>query len=85
MQLSIGKPFILAALAMLCGGLVFGFRASIYYIAPEYAGRFPGFEALRPMHVSSIMFWILLGATGLVYCGLQQLAGEWMSKPLAQA
>ncbi len=85
MQLSIGKPFMLTALAMLCGGLVLGLWASIYYIAPEYAGRFPGFEALRPMHVSSIMFWILLGATGSVYCALQQLVGGWMSKPAAQA
>jgi nitric oxide reductase subunit B len=75
-----GKPFILTALVMLSAGLVFGVWSSLFYLAPGLAG----FEALRPMHVSSVLFWILLGASGAVYFGLQQTAGEVMSKPLAR-
>ncbi|MFZ2897636.1 MAG: cbb3-type cytochrome c oxidase subunit I [Saprospiraceae bacterium] len=85
MQPSVGKPFFLTALILLCAGLIFGVWSSIYYIAPANGGTYPGFVALRPFHVSSMMFWILLGAIGAVYYGLQQLSGGRLSPAVARA
>lgn len=74
----IGKWFLLAALVMLLVGLFLGVMAAHSYIIPDFWKDLVSFHVLRPMHVSSVMFWILLGATGAVYSGLQQLG---MVKP----
>jgi nitric oxide reductase subunit B len=67
---NIGKYYLATALLMLCIGLVFGLTTALYYIIPGAESHLLGFNSLRPMHVSAIMFWILLGATGCVYSGL---------------
>lgn len=56
---------------MLFFGLLFGVLASITYIYPLFLKQQLGFISLRPIHVSFILFWILLGATGCVYIGLK--------------
>ncbi len=68
---------------MLIIGLSFGFLASLTYIFPDFLKQNLSFISLRPMHVSSALFWIILGATGCVYNGLQRITGKTGSKTLA--
>jgi nitric oxide reductase subunit B len=70
-NLSIGKLFLLTALVMLLLGLIFGVLSTVSYLVPDFLKDTLGFTILRPLHVSSAVFWIILGATGCVYCGLQ--------------
>lgn len=57
---------------MLVLGLIFGILAATIYIFPDFLKQQLGFISLRPLHVSSAMFWIILGATGCIYNGLKQ-------------
>lgn len=70
-KLNIGNVFLLSALIMLILGLVFGVLASVIYIFPGFLKQIIGFASIRPLHVSFVMFWIILGATGCVYSGLE--------------
>lgn len=70
-KFSIGNLFLLSALTMLVLGLLFGLLAALSYLYPDFLKTQHGFISLRPMHVSTIMFWIILGATGCVYKGLE--------------
>ncbi len=70
--LSIGKKFLATALIMLLLALTFGLLSAYNYLNPIFLKDYPGFVALRPLHVSSVVFWIILGATGCVYCGLSE-------------
>lgn len=56
---------------MLLLTLLFGLTASLYYAYPELGSKAPWFQALRPMHVTAAVCWILLGATACVYAGLR--------------
>lgn len=73
-NISIGKLFLLTALVLLMLGLSFGILASLSYLFPDFLKTHLGFISLRPLHVSTVMFWIILGATGCVYCGLELYA-----------
>ena len=66
-----GKLFLITSLIVLILGLLLGVLASLNYILPGNLKETLGFISLRPMHVSSVMFWIILGATGCVYNGLE--------------
>lgn len=79
----IGRLFLFTALIMLSLGLLFGVMASLNYILPGNLKETLGFISLRPMHVSSVQFWILLGASGCVFCGLQLLKPDTVNRPLA--
>ena len=57
---------------MLLLALTFGLLSAYNYLNPIFLKDYPGFVALRPLHVSSVVFWIILGATGCVYCGLSE-------------
>ncbi len=61
------------AFLMLLTGLVFGFLAGLDYIFPSYLRPYFGFETLRPMHVSLVIFWILLASSASVLSGLNFL------------
>ena len=61
---------------MLMLGLFFGIFAAIIYIFPDFMKLQLGFVSLRPLHVSSAIFWIILGATGCIYNGLKQYITE---------
>lgn len=74
-----GKAFIRLALVFLLAGIVFGCVAGSMYLFPEFIKQNLGFQSLRPMHVTSIMFWILLGATGCVYISLSELSKTTIS------
>jgi len=82
-NLNIGNLFLITAIIMLLLGLGFGILAAIIYIHPDFLKEALGFTSLRPLHVSSAMFWIILGATGCVYNGLNVVAKKTISKRTA--
>lgn len=65
-----GKQFFVLALLLLLAGLAGGVFASLIYIYPEFLKETLGFVRLRPLHVSSVMFWIITGAVACVYSGM---------------
>lgn len=79
-----GKAFFILALFLLFFGLIGGVLTSIIYILPDFLKEDFGLVKLRPIHVSSVMFWIILGATGGVYAGLSKLSKvpliPWIAK-----
>lgn len=78
-----GRLFLFTALVMLLLGLIFGVLTSLNYVLPGHLKEILGFVSLRPMHVSSVQFWILLGASGCVFCGLEILKPDWINQRLA--
>ena len=70
-QINFGKLFFAFALLLLLAGIVFGLLASYVYINPKFLKDSLGFSALRPLHVSLVVFWIILGATASVISGMQ--------------
>jgi nitric oxide reductase subunit B len=83
-KFSIGKLYLFSALIMLLLGLCFGILGGIVYVRPDFLKESLGFASLRPLHVSSVLFWILLGATGAVYCSLQSLGAGLLKPGLAK-
>lgn len=81
----IGKFYLAIALIMLILGVLFGGFASLYYIYPGFAKSWLGFVQVRPLHVSCVLFFILIGASGSVYSGLNNLLPGKISKYLANA
>jgi nitric oxide reductase subunit B len=80
----VAKTFLALALLMLLLGLGLGVTAAHSYLYPDlWKNSAVGFSALRPMHVSSVLFWIILGATGCVYSGLWYKYGHLLSARLA--
>ncbi len=78
-----GKYFLALALIMLILGLVFGVLAATNYIHPGYSKSWLNFSQLRPIHVSCIVFFILIGASGCVYSGLNFIAPNKIKKPIS--
>lgn len=76
---SIGALFLKTALILLVLGLIFGALASVIYIVPEFLKNNFGLTALRPLHVSSVVFWILLAATGSIYLALENITPKQSS------
>ncbi len=64
--------FIVAGLFFLCAALLFGLAAALEYIIPGLWRDIFSFEKLRPLHVSSAMFWILSATVGSVFTFFQQ-------------
>lgn len=58
--------FLMIALSMLLIGLLMGILASLCYGFPSI-NRIINFTSLRPLHVSSVVFWILLAAQFNIY------------------
>lgn len=74
-----GRSFLSLAMVSLFVGLIGGVLASITYIKPDFLDNFQGLSKLRPIHVSFVMFWIIIGASGGVYMGMSILS---KSKPI---
>lgn len=82
-KVNIGNLFLITAVIMLLLGLSFGLLAALIYLYPEFLKNELGFTSLRPLHVSSAMFWIILGATGCVYNGLRGVTKQIANNKLA--
>jgi nitric oxide reductase subunit B len=63
---------IILALSLLVLGVSFGFLASISYALPGFMKGALGFIQLRPLHVSSVILWIILAAQAFVNIALQK-------------
>ena len=75
---SFSKIFVLAALCMLTIGMLFGLTGGLQYIIPGFLKEHLSFEKVRPLHVSSVVFWIIIAAMGSVLTYMQ----EHTKKPL---
>lgn len=75
---------IVLALLMLIGTLAFGSVAGLEYASPGLLRKHIGFETLRPLHVSSALFWILICASAIVLWSLDELRpgrlSIWLTK-----
>jgi nitric oxide reductase subunit B len=81
-KFNIGNLFLMTAILMLLLGLSFGILAAFIYLYPDFLKEL-GFISLRPLHVSSAMFWIILGATGCVYNGLRVVTKQVVTNRVA--
>jgi nitric oxide reductase subunit B len=78
MELSISKAkftpkvFILVALILLTTGMLFGTIGGLQYIIPGFLKETLSFEKTRPLHVSSVLFWILFASMGAVLTYLKE-------------
>jgi len=74
--------FIRAGLILLALGLLFGLTGALQYLVPGLFKTQLSFEKVRPLHVSSVVFWILLSATGAVLGYAQEYTGKGLHSPL---
>jgi len=66
------KAFFTIGILFLLSALLFGLLAGIQYILPGWGREIISFEKLRPLHVSSAVFWILMAAMGGVLSYLNE-------------
>ncbi len=76
------RLFMIAGLVLLAAGLVFGLTGAWQYLVPVSLKKYLSFEIVRPLHVSSVVFWIIFGATGAVLTYLQQYTGKKLFSPI---
>lgn len=72
----IPRRFIRAGLLLLAAGMLFGLMGGVQYLVPGLFREWLSFERVRPLHVSSVVFWIIFAATGGVLTYLQQYTGK---------
>lgn len=70
------------ALILLIAGTAFGVLGSLQYVFEGLLKGILSFDRVRPLHVSSVVFWILLGATGIVLTYIQTHTGRALRFPL---
>ena len=80
---TIEKNYLRLALLLLVLGLLFGVLSAQVYLFPNFLKTEIGFQSLRPLHVSSVMFWILIGASGAIYSCFKSMGIVYYSKQLA--
>lgn len=67
MNRNVSHWFMLLGLAALLAGMLFGLLAGFQYILPDFLKESMPFSNIRPFHVTSVISWIVLAATGGVY------------------
>ena len=70
------KGFIISGLILLATGMLFGLTGAFQYLVPHFLKEYLSFEKIRPLHVSSVVFWIIFAAMGSVLTYLQQYTGK---------
>ncbi len=63
-------------------GLIFGFIGSLQYIIPEFLKESLSFAKVRPLHVSSVVFWILITAMGSIITYIQEYNAQSIKYPI---
>lgn len=66
------KVFIAIGLVFLLSALLFGLAGALEYILPGFWRDTFSFAKIRPLHVSSAVFWILMAALGSVLYFLKE-------------
>jgi len=64
--------FLFLAITALLLGIAFGLLASFQYISADFLKDIIPFNKLRPFHVTSVISWIILSATGGIYYYLSE-------------
>jgi nitric oxide reductase subunit B len=64
--------FLYTGLSFLGFGLFFGICAALQYVFPGIGRDLFSFEKLRPLHVSAVVFWIIMTAIGSMLTYIQQ-------------
>ena len=80
-KLTTAKLFIIAGLILMVAGMLFGLTGALQYLVPGFLKRCLSFEIIRPLHVSSVIFWIIFGAMGAVLTYLQEYTGKKLYSP----
>ncbi|HEY9363689.1 MAG TPA: cbb3-type cytochrome c oxidase subunit I, partial [Chitinophagaceae bacterium] len=75
-QITFLKLFILAGLLPLTAGMFFGLIGGLQYLIPGFLKDHISFEKVRPLHVSSVVFWIIISAMGGVLTYVQEHNGR---------
>ena len=75
-KINYAKAFIYMSLILLTTALVFGLIGALQYVYPGFLKEYLSFERVRPLHVSSIVFWIIFAATGSTVYYLQHYLGR---------
>lgn len=75
------NSYFIFALLLLVSGLVFGFAGALEYVMPGFSKNYISFEKIRPLHVSSMVFWILTAAMGTVFSFMQEHTGKSVKYP----
>ncbi|MAP55068.1 cbb3-type cytochrome c oxidase subunit I [Altibacter sp.] len=73
--------FLIFALFALLAGILFGLTASFQYIVPELLKEYTPFSKLRPFHTTSVISWIILGATGSIYFFMSKIERLQIAAP----
>lgn len=81
-KLSASKGFLIAGLILLATGMLFGLAGAYQYLAPQFLKDYLSFEKIRPLHVTSAVFWIIFTAIGSVLTYLQQHTGKPIRYPV---
>lgn len=66
------KPFLVFGLILLAATLIFGLLGATEYAFSGIWRNTLSFEKIRPLHVSSAVFWILITAVGCVFTFLRE-------------
>lgn len=67
---------MVGSLLLLALGMLFGLIGALQYLLPGFLAQWLSFEKIRPLHVSSVIFWIILAAMGSVLNYLQEHTGR---------
>lgn len=81
-KLNTSKLFMIAGLLLLVAGMLFGLAGALQYLVPDFLKQYLSFEKIRPLHVSSVVFWIIFGSTGAVLTYLQEHTGKKIFSPI---
>lgn len=73
---SVTKLFLVAGMLLMAAGMLFGLIGALQYLIPGFLKSHVSFEITRPLHVSSMVFWIILAAMGAVLSYLQEYTGR---------
>lgn len=64
---AVARWYLVMGLLLLAGCVLFGLLGAAQYLVPGLWKAQLSFEKVKPLHVSSAIFWILSGAMGVVY------------------
>lgn len=59
--------FLILSIVALLFGMSFGLLAALQYVLPDFLKEWIPFNKMRPFHVTTVLSWIILSATGSIY------------------
>lgn len=74
--------FLFSGILLLAIGMLFGLLGAFQYITPGFIKNVLSFEKVRPLHVSSVVFWIILAAVGAVFNYFQEYTRRKIYSPV---